>query len=57
MFHSHFSSASSALIFSKFGNCRASSLLSAVLNHAISIDDERRALGHAAHPEIHLRQE
>src|SRR5215831_17180685 len=28
-----------------------------VLNHAISIDDERRALGHAGHSEIHLRQE
>src|SRR4029077_21209747 len=28
-----------------------------VLNHAISIDDERRALGHAAHAEIHLWQE
>src|SRR6266576_5386597 len=24
-----------------------------VLNHSISIDDERRALGHATHPEIH----
>src|SRR6266853_948576 len=28
-----------------------------VLNHSVPIDDERRALGHAAHAEIHLRQE
>src|SRR5262249_26008838 len=28
-----------------------------VLNHSVPIDDERSALGHAAHPEIHLGQE
>src|SRR6266478_122495 len=28
-----------------------------VLDHPVLVDDERRALGHAAHPKIHLRQE
>src|SRR6266568_4542512 len=28
-----------------------------VLDHPVLVDDERRALGHAAHAEIHLRQE
>jgi len=44
-------------MFSKFGKLPRVIIALGVLDHPVLIDDERRALGHAAHPEIHLRQE
>jgi len=54
---SYFSSASFALMASKFGRCFGSSLASAYCTTPGAVDEEGGAFRNAAHAESYLRQE